>query len=73
MAESQQNGSESSTIMEKDLPGLIDDDIEKGEQPQLVMAPLDWDGPDDPDNPLNWPAWKRRIHILPPALISFAA
>ena len=19
---------------------------------------VDWDGPNDPDNPMNWPAWK---------------
>jgi hypothetical protein len=25
---------------------------------------VDWDGPDDPQNPLNWPAWKRMIQVV---------
>lgn len=24
---------------------------------------VDWDGPDDPQNPLNWPALKRNSHV----------
>lgn len=28
---------------------------------------VDWDGPDDPENPLNWPSAKRNLHI---ALVS---
>ncbi|EUC50976.1 hypothetical protein COCMIDRAFT_80474 [Bipolaris oryzae ATCC 44560] len=35
--------------------------------------PLDWTGPDDPDNPVNWPKWKRYFHIVPPTIISFTA
>jgi hypothetical protein len=47
---------------------------EKGNEPQsLPVDPLDWNGPDDPDNPLNWPARKRYLHVVPPALISFSA
>lgn len=34
---------------------------------------LEWDGPNDPDNPINWPKWQRRWHIVPPAVISFTA
>lgn len=25
---------------------------------------VDWDGPDDPDNPRNWPAWKRMTQVI---------
>ncbi|KAK9452036.1 major facilitator superfamily domain-containing protein [Limtongia smithiae] len=47
---------------------LRDDDKEKGMLPsdsQLDIIPektyqvLDWDGPSDPDNPKNWPTWKK--------------
>ncbi len=24
---------------------------------------VDWDGPDDPENPLNWPASRKNIHV----------
>ncbi|KAH7412074.1 major facilitator superfamily domain-containing protein [Phaeosphaeria sp. MPI-PUGE-AT-0046c] len=32
----------------------------------------DWDGPDDPDNPHNWPMSKRAYHCLAPAFFGFA-
>ena len=25
---------------------------------------VDWDGPDDPQNPMNWPTWKRLIQVI---------
>lgn len=25
---------------------------------------VDWDGPDDPNNPQNWPRLKRNIHVV---------
>lgn len=25
---------------------------------------VDWEGPEDPENPLNWPSWKRVMHII---------
>jgi hypothetical protein len=37
------------------------------------LAAADWTGPDDPENPQNWPQWIRHYHAVPPALISFAA
>jgi hypothetical protein len=36
-------------------------------------AALDWTGPNDPDNPQNWSRWFRHYHVVPPAMISFAA
>lgn len=38
-----------------------------------VQIGTDWNGPDDPDNPLNWPKWKKTFYIVPPALVSFTA
>jgi hypothetical protein len=49
-------------------------DIEKGSEPQtLPPDPADWNGEDDPENPLNWPPWLRYSLVVPPAIISFAA
>lgn len=49
-------------------------DIEQGQRvvsAQKVEQPSastdDFSSPDDPDNPLNWPLWKRRYHVLVPA------
>jgi hypothetical protein len=61
---------------EKTIAGPIDGDtdVEKGEQTQPApSAVLDWNGPNDPDNPMNWPRWKRHYHVIPPAIISFSA
>ena len=55
-------------------PDLANEDLERGkEDPQVPPVVLDWDRPDDPENPMNWPKWKRRFHVVPPAVISFAA
>jgi hypothetical protein len=32
----------------------------------------DWNGPDDPDNPHNWPLWLRLYHATTPGLFGFA-
>ncbi|KAF4556110.1 Polyamine transporter-like protein 4 [Elsinoe fawcettii] len=42
-------------------------------QPEIDPQTLDWEEANDPDNPLNWAAWKRYWHIVPPSLISFTA
>jgi len=39
---------------------------------QQVSPAQDWTGPDDPDNPRNWPISKRIFHTIPPALFAFA-
>jgi hypothetical protein len=47
-------------------------DPEKGSALQNLPAdPTDWNGPDDPANPMNWSKWKRGLHVVPPAIISF--
>lgn len=63
---------------EKDELSPIDPqlDVEQAKLPgQIPPVPTasDWTGPNDPENPLNWPAWFRHYHIAPPALISFTA
>ena len=32
---------------------------------------VDWDGPDDPTNPMNWPQWKVKAHIFLVSAITF--
>lgn len=39
----------------------------EGEDPNIV----DWDGPEDPQNPMNWPAWKVKAHIFLVSAITF--
>jgi hypothetical protein len=37
----------------------------------LPIAVIDWDGPNDPDNPQTWSAWKKTYHVLVPAILGF--
>ena len=37
-----------------------------------VVTAQDWIGPDDPENPHNWPLWKRIWHTVPPGLFAFS-
>jgi hypothetical protein len=60
--------------LELSNPASDNEDPEKGvEQQRTVFNPRDWNGPDDPQNPLNWPVWIRYCHIIPVAFICFAA
>jgi hypothetical protein len=53
-------------------PSLSDDghdDRQSCEADQTIIEVdkdnvVDWDGPDDPQNPRNWPAWKRMIQVV---------
>jgi hypothetical protein len=36
-----------------------------------TVTAQDWTGPNDPENPHNWPIWKRIWHTIPPALLAF--
>src|SRR5882757_103808 len=38
---------------------------------RVVTTAQDWDGEDDPDNPLNWPTAMKIYHTLVPALQCF--
>jgi hypothetical protein len=61
--------------LEKEIlssPANGSDDLEEGNPLDRVPTDItDWNGPDDPLNPLNWSKWKRYFHVLPPALIGF--
>ncbi|KAF9698028.1 hypothetical protein EKO04_004127 [Ascochyta lentis] len=39
---------------------------------QSSQTGTDWTGPDDPDNPHNWPMWIRVYHATTPGLFCFA-
>jgi hypothetical protein len=55
-------------------PVGLSTDLEKAAMPAPKrVSATDWTGPDDKENPQNWPKLIRHYHILPPALISFAA
>lgn len=43
----------------------------EGAPVRRVVTAQDWTGPDDPENPHNWPMWKRVWHTVPPALFAF--
>lgn len=36
-----------------------------------ILTAQDWNGPDDPENPMNWPMWQRIYHTTIPALMGF--
>ncbi|KAL3422614.1 major facilitator superfamily transporter [Phlyctema vagabunda] len=48
-------------------------DPEKGDTAEKTRRVEDWDGNDDPGNPLNWSRQKRYFQIVPAALASFTA
>lgn len=82
MANLQQNSASTSTteVMNKadeigEKPQLqTPEDLEKANpNPGTPTSATEWNGPDDPDNPLLWSLWKRTYHVFPPAVISFSA
>jgi hypothetical protein len=48
-------------------------DLESGQRTpaQRVMTAQDWTGPDDKENPHNWPMWLRIYHTAVPGLFAF--
>jgi hypothetical protein len=51
----------------------VNEDVEKRPEKPASGAVIDWDGPDDPENPHNWSTGRKILHILPPAMISLTA
>lgn len=57
---------------------LANPDLEKG-QPPATLQPtelhpdnvVDYDGPDDPENPFNWPRWKKGRQLVLMAFNTF--
>lgn len=37
---------------------------QKATEQGLNKDVVDWEGPKDPQNPQNWPAWKRMIQVV---------
>ena len=44
----------------------------QGSKLQKTVTAQDWIGPDDPENPVNWPLWQRVYHTTVPGLFGFA-
>ena len=49
---------------------ISDKEQEKSEEP-VDPNIVDWDGPNDPSNPMNWPPWKVKAHIFLVSAITF--
>ncbi|QIX01081.1 hypothetical protein AMS68_006598 [Peltaster fructicola] len=43
--------------------------VEHEHTPQTAQ---DWDGPNDPENPFNWPTWKKAYHTMASAVLGFS-
>lgn len=39
--------------------------------PERAVQPNEWDGPEDPENPMNWPLVKKAYHSAIPSLFCF--
>ncbi|KAL8832074.1 MAG: hypothetical protein Q9191_000496 [Dirinaria sp. TL-2023a] len=48
----------------------VHDQEEKFDEPKDPNL-VDWDGPNDPKNPMNWPPWKVKTHIFLVSAITF--
>lgn len=50
----------------KDIEGGADRDTQNESASQEARDPnlVEWDGPNDPENPLNWPSFKRTGHVV---------
>ena len=60
---------------EKGLGTTLDEEpriSDKEDVLQRTVTAQDWTGPDDPENPLNWPFWQRIYHTTVPSLFAFA-
>ncbi|KAJ4384828.1 hypothetical protein N0V86_000431 [Didymella sp. IMI 355093] len=55
------------------LSTYMTDSEKQVEQPvPPATQATDWDGPNDPENPHNWPLWLRVYHAITPAFFGFA-
>lgn len=54
-----------SEALEHDLESGQDAPTAHTEQAKTKATNIvDWDGPDDPQNPRNWPAWRRISQVI---------
>lgn len=49
-----------------------DDEKDEGEEEENDPNLVDWDGPDDPGNPMNFPAWKKWLITVVAGLMTFS-
>jgi hypothetical protein len=52
------------------MPGSASEDLESGQENGKIVlekaeddSVVDWNGPDDPENPRNWSPLKRNVHV----------
>ena len=75
---------ESKTISEVSIPPISGDDggergsklpvtdsLHKDLALKRAATAQDWTGPDDPENPMNWPLWKRIYNTVPSAAFAW--
>ena len=66
---------DAANVAEKGLGTTLDDGLDfshKAGTLQKTVTAQDWTGPNDPENPLNWPLWQRIYHTTVPGLFGFA-
>jgi hypothetical protein len=57
------------TLVDRDaVPPVLTD--KEGSGPERTDV-VDWDSPNDPENPMNWPKWKRIGHVALVSIIVF--
>jgi len=61
-----------STEEDAEKAGVSLDDTPPAQLEKLTVPPLDWDNEDDPDDPFNWPMWKRMYNTMIPGLLGLA-
>ncbi|KAB8290177.1 hypothetical protein EYC80_011046 [Monilinia laxa] len=61
-------------VLEPEMPATHaeEKDLER-QGGKSAVPPLQLNDANDPDNPLNWPQWKKNLHVFTPALTSFSA
>ena len=58
-------------VLEKTASKATQRTTRSGRSNRAITTAQDWEGPDDPDNPLNWPTSKKIYHTVIPALQCF--
>lgn len=57
--------------VEQGRVSMTADSIRSNNPVQKTRTAQDWDGPDDPENPMNWPRWRKLYTVLMAGLQSF--
>jgi hypothetical protein len=54
------------------LSDMTDTEKQDAATTPSTLSVTDWNGPNDPDNPHNWPLWQRVYHATTPGFFGFA-